>query len=213
MHRSVGDSVCSFYFIFFRFVFAFFWNILAPKKSNKTCFSFFFFFLWYQTIQMGSKMTDIVRTEQKKLELQYGFVYQFLKNNNKKDGDNEKEMEQVNEMMEQLVTNMIHLISNKLPISDDTLLLCWKFEQSKYTPTTIKNSRLFKCIHSVLTSLLQIPLKKMDFWWFQCFLFKSSVKCTSWFTAIAVVSLFFHENGCCVCVGVIRFGMRVMNLK
>ena len=139
---------------------------------------------------MGSKMRAKANKETKKLEIQYGFVNQFmsyindaLSNKNKK-----KLAKQHSAAMDGLLSITIDLIERRLPISDDILLLCFRYElecnkeNKTFQPTQTK---LWQAIEKVLNKILKIPNfndildvteSKKDFLWFKMYLFNSSVK-------------------------------------
>lgn len=119
---------------------------------------------------MGSKTRQKVNNERNKVEKQRGVIGQFLTNQcNKKLGSM---------ALNSIVDTMISMIKEKKPISDDLLLLCWKFELSKkkksekYDPLS---SPLWKAIEETVQDVLTIPINKVDWFWFKEYLFYSSI--------------------------------------
>ena len=73
---------------------------------------------------MGDKMKEKADTERFKIEKQNGNIRQFL-NQMKKNSDNNGNN---TEAMQLLLSNLIQLIEQRLPLSDDLLLLCFRWE-------------------------------------------------------------------------------------
>ena len=78
--------------------------------------------------------------------------------------------------MENLLTNMIDLITNRQPLSDDMLLACWKYETSKKEFKYNKlESKLWIAIETAMNQVLKLPLSKIEFTWFKNYVFNSSL--------------------------------------
>lgn len=82
--------------------------------------------------------------------------------------------------MESILQTVIDLINLRAPLSDDLLLLCWKYEMTSNKQHSFNfdplNTRLWRTIEGVLTQILEVPVNKTDFIWFKSYLFDSAVK-------------------------------------
>ena len=124
---------------------------------------------------MGRKLKMKAQRERGVLQSKRGIVHQFLvqRNNNVAFEDS---------ALESILETMIVLISNRLAISDDMLLLCWRYELSKERKRNLNGecnplkTRLWKAIESCLAQVLKIPPNKKDLAWFQTYLFDSAVE-------------------------------------
>ena len=152
------------------------------------CFVFFVLFLqtpkdlafesghWhvYEKIifaQKGSKIKDKVTKERNRLDLIRGTVYKFLQVTDEKD---DKDSNNVNGM-ENLLSDMINLIENRQPLSDDMLLASWHYEIRTKKLQDKTQSRLWIAIENALNQVLSLPLSKIEFVWFKSYLFRSSI--------------------------------------
>ena len=129
----------------------------------------------------GSKMKQKAITERTRLDVQRGVAHRFLQqriaqNKNTKN-ENEKDDNSLYEQgMENLLSIMINLISNRQPLSDDMLLACWEYETSKEKYKNNKlECRLWKAIDDAIKQVLKLPLKRIDFVWFKSYLFNSTI--------------------------------------
>ena len=84
--------------------------------------------------KMGDKMKEKADLERNRIEKQNGIIRQFLNEINNKNSNN-KETEtktqtdsNAKQSMQFLLNTLIQLIEARLPISDDLLLLCWRWE-------------------------------------------------------------------------------------
>ena len=117
---------------------------------------------------MGNKTRTKVNDERRKVEKQRGIVDKFLA----------RVQVQSSHFMDGLLATVIAMIENFEPISDDILLLCWKFEMSKnkfnksYDPLT---GKLWTVINKTMNDVLTIPVNKRKWFWFKEYLFESTI--------------------------------------
>ena len=141
----------------------------------------------YQKIlfsKMGTKMKEQLETTRAKLESKDAIVHQFLSLRSlemlsKNDENNDSNVSNVDLAMESILETVINLINERLPISDDLLLVCWKYELMKLSKNDENfnplNTRLWIAISNVLNNVLELPLNKKDYIWFSSYLLHSSI--------------------------------------
>ena len=130
---------------------------------------------------MGRKMKEQLQDTQSDLELKRGIVHQFLvlrqKITNTNTKTNKRDVNGDN-AMDSMLETVIELISQRLPISDTMLLLCWKYENKEYSKNESFDplkSRLWQSIEKVLNNILELPLNKKEYIWFRKYLFNSAI--------------------------------------
>ena len=142
--------------------------------------------------KMGNKMKNQAKDEEKRIESKRGIVQQFLnerrlivneKQSEKKETKTNKNSEKENnnsnnrfedDLCEEMLKTLLNLISKKLPISDDMLLLCWKYEMMK-TNGSEKENRLWKVLKRVIQDVLDNSKNKRIWIWFKNSIFASTV--------------------------------------
>ena len=151
--------------------------------------------------KMGSRMKDKAKKEENKIETTRGIVSSFLKQRkNILDKNNEQVMpehktdektDQENgnhdkdkdgkdgkdAFMEELLLTMNELISNKKPICDSMLLLCWKYETSRMKKSKDgKENRLWKVLENTIRNVLdQGTSNRLNWVWFKKFILHSPI--------------------------------------
>ena len=115
---------------------------------------------------MGNQTRQKVGDERTKVEKQRGIVEKFLTRS------------KTSNFLEGVLATVIAMIENFEPISDDILLLCWKYEISKnksnknYDPLS---SKLWKVIDKAMNDVLTIPVNKRKWFWYKEYLFHSAI--------------------------------------
>ena len=118
--------------------------------------------------KMGSKIKDMVKKIEKKIDLQRGIVEHILNHFNEK-------------LMNEIVIQMVELIHKQLPISDDLLLACWKFETQNKNKSNNKNqkNRIWLAIKEKIRHVLDVSHKtdqnKIGKYWFDLYIAQSSI--------------------------------------
>ena len=126
--------------------------------------------------KMGNKMKNKAKNEEKRISIKEGISDVFLNNIVDKNSN----------VLEDIVTEMINLIKAKKPMSDDLLLIAWKYEENRIAsaakdsniyivPQENKVNRIQKALMDQLTQALSKKIKKRDFLWFKYYLFDSVV--------------------------------------
>ena len=124
---------------------------------------------------MGRKLKMKAQRDRGILQSKRGIVHQFLVQRN-------NGISFTDAALESILETMIVLIEKRQAISDDMLLLVWRYELSKECKKNLNKecnplkTRLWKVIESCLTQVLKIPPNKKDLAWFQTYLFNSAVK-------------------------------------
>ena len=119
---------------------------------------------------MGNKTREKVNKERARIEKQRGIVNRYLYNQNKL---NKSDKGKTNAAMDNILETTIFMIENKEPISDDILLLCWKY--SIATNEDPLKSKLWLTIDKCISDVLTIPLQKRWWFWFEQYMFHSSI--------------------------------------
>eukprot|EP01084_Bolivina_argentea_P154778 269785_1 len=117
---------------------------------------------------MGNKMRQKADEEIAKLNRNKGIVAQWFRFYPIDNIDSD-EYKSMTKMVESLKT----LIRNKLPISDDLLLICFSFEMKQNQNDPLKCS-LWKCLYDTLNNCLRIPLNRRNWLWFKQYIFGCS---------------------------------------
>ena len=154
------------------------------------------------TSQMGSRMRKRAIKEEEGIEMKRGIAHQFLKQRldkrrrettiktggaggagvggprafEKKEKDNENVNENddtYDELLEELLLTLISLIESKLALSDDMLLICWKYEMSH--KKSYKENRLWNSISKTITSVLNDSKNKRNWLWFEKYILSSVI--------------------------------------
>ena len=147
--------------------------------------------------QMGSRKKDKAKTEENRIESKRGIVTNFIKERqamlktasaaktapagkekeDKKDGDGAADDEQgipaQDQLLEELLQTMLKLITKKLPLSDDMLLLVWKYEMSM-NPNGDMN-RLWLALSKTIETVLDNATNRRDWFWFKTYILQSIV--------------------------------------
>ena len=137
----------------------------------------------YQTLtfaKLGNKMGNEIEITRDSIELKRGMVKQFLKHFDCKDVNSNEY-----KSMQSLLTCLLYLIENKLPFSDDLLLLCFHFElqimrfnsnNNNTNEINPLNTKTWQTLSKVCDQTLSIPQNRRDFLWFRSYVLKSSVQ-------------------------------------
>ena len=140
--------------------------------------------------KMGNKMKEKAKNDETMIKSQYGIVNQFLKrrkairmnrmnkmnnnndNNDNKDNNNNDSKNDI--LMEEMVITMIDLIETQCAISDDMLLLTFKYETEQCNKIESKH-RIWNVIKKVMAQVLDSNNKHKNWNWFHIYLLKSRV--------------------------------------
>ena len=128
----------------------------------------------------GAKLKQKVEKTRTKLELQRGTTHQFLYH--RQSGKNKLQTLFKDSAMESIVGSMIELINERLPISDDLLLLCLKYEMGRSSKKTFMDSKLWQAIERAVNIALTLPLKRKEFVWFKSYLMTSAI----WYENVSI---------------------------
>eukprot|EP01083_Nonionella_stella_P139374 425055_1 len=123
---------------------------------------------------MSNKMRQKSDEQIAKLTRNTGIIKQWFRFYSVNDVDSAEYRSMV-KMVESLKT----LIKNRLPISDDMLLLCMNFEMQNGNGNPLECS-LWHCLYNTLNEILRIPLNRRNWLWFKQYIFNSSL----WFQQI-----------------------------
>ena len=136
---------------------------------------------------MASGMKNQAKVEEIRIEMKRGIADQFLKQRRllSKLKDNDK---QSDVLFEEMIETLLKLITKQLPISDDILLICWKYEML-INPNE-KNNRLWKVLNNVILNVLNNSRNKRNWIWFKSYILNSIVE--------FYMFLFFFLFGVCV---------------
>eukprot|EP01083_Nonionella_stella_P076970 209942_1 len=118
---------------------------------------------------MSNKMRQKADEQIAKLDRNKGIVKQWFRFYQVNDSGSD-EYKSMIKMVESVKT----LIQNKLPFSDDLLLMCFHFEMTQHGNDPLKCS-LWQCIHDTLNDVLRIPLNRRNWLWFKQYIFGSSL--------------------------------------
>ena len=144
--------------------------------------------------KMGSKMKEKAKKEKGQIKSQQGMVHQFLRERkdmtektgkgnekgkqNKKEKEKEKQSTDATEyedsLMEEMTATLIRLIRSEKSISDDMLVLCWKYESVKCQNIESKH-RLWNVIQEKMTQVLDSDIKQTNWQWFDIYLLNSNI--------------------------------------
>ena len=132
--------------------------------------------------QMGSRKKNKAKTEEQRIESQHAVVKNFLKERqemSKTQARNKKEIKLTeNEkkediLLEELLQTVLNLLIKKSPLSDNMLLLVWKYEMS-INPSGDKN-RLWLALSQIIEEVLDNASNKRDWFWFKTYILQSIV--------------------------------------
>ena len=114
--------------------------------------------------KMGSKMKNQAKLEEKRIESKRGIAQQFLKQRKIMGFDVQDDV-----LLEQLLLTVINLIEQRLPVSDDMLLVCWKYEMLKNGNE--KKNRLWNVLKTTIKYVLDHSKNKRNWIWYGFSLF------------------------------------------
>ena len=113
--------------------------------------------------RMGSKMKNQAKLEEKRIESQRGIASQFLKQRQTMGYDIDDDV-----LLEQLLLTVIKLIEQMLPVSDDMLMVCWKYEMEKSNGNE-KENRLWNVLKTTVEYVLDHSKNKRNWIWYEFF--------------------------------------------
>lgn len=133
---------------------------------------------------MGSKIKNLASKTEENVELIRGKSHNILN--------------EFNDIMDNVVKKMVNLINKQLPISDDLLLACWKFEEMKKNDKkdtnnndsksiyitdkkqeeeeNTSNNRIWECLKKQIINVLKEPKNKFQWYWLELYILDSVVK-------------------------------------
>ena len=85
----------------------------------------------------------------------------------------EKMESEQDELLENLLQTVLNLLSKKLPLSDDILLLVWKYEMS--INATGDTNRLWLTLSTTIEDVLDNASNRRDWFWFKTYILQSIV--------------------------------------
>ena len=152
--------------------------------------------------KMTSGMKNQAKLEEKRIETQRGIVNQFLKqrkimSKNTKNTDKDTSNKKISDpLLEELLQTMLKLISQQSPISDDLLLICWKYEMS--INSNEKNNRLWKVLNNIVQNVLNNSRNKRNWIWFKSYVLNSIVKLeVLYYFVLCCFACAFNVCSCC----------------
>ena len=77
-------------------------------------------------------------------------------------------------LMEQIVKHMTQLLEKQLPLSDDILFSCWKYESRH--KKELQENRIWCSIEIQLKKILDNPQNHRGWYWFELYIWNSAVK-------------------------------------
>ena len=86
----------------------------------------------------------------------------------------DKTTSEQDKLLEELLQTQLNLLLKKLPLSDDILLLCWKYEMS-INPSGDTN-RLWLSLSTIIEEVLDNANNKRDWFWFKTYILQSIVE-------------------------------------
>eukprot|EP01084_Bolivina_argentea_P070296 127804_1 len=123
---------------------------------------------------MGNKMREKSDEQIAKLNRNHGIIKQWFRFYNC-DNIESDEYKSMVKMVESLKT----LIKNRLPISDEMLLLVFHFEMKQNNNNPLECS-LWKCLCNTLNEILRIPLNRRNWLWFKQYI----LNCSIWYQKV-----------------------------
>ena len=97
--------------------------------------------------------------KEKRIESKRGIASQFLKQRQSMGYDIDDDT-----LLEQLLLTVIKLIEQRLPVSDDMLMVCWKYEMEKHNNE--KENRLWNVIKTTVEHVLDHSKNKRNWIWY-----------------------------------------------
>eukprot|EP01084_Bolivina_argentea_P149227 260711_1 len=120
-------------------------------------------------VSMSNKMRQKSNEQIDKLNRNKGIIKQWFRFYNI-DNKDSNEYNSMIKMTESIKT----LIKNRLPFSDDLLLLCFNFEMKHNLYDPLKCS-IWNCLYHTINKVLKIPLNRRNWLWFKQYVFQSSI--------------------------------------
>ena len=112
--------------------------------------------------KMGSKIKNMAKATEESVTLTRGIAHHILKEFGEKG-------------IETVISKMISLISKQLPVSDDILLACWKYEEMR-SKHNLNDNRIWQAIQKELSKVFSNSKNNRSWYWFEMYIWKSAVK-------------------------------------